>query len=137
MVGLGLIRINLTMTIDGEQMLLDFTGTAPQVRAALNLPTHGKHGHWMLITGLVNWICTQEPNIAYNAGLVRPMKVKVEKGSILDPGPGGGLRDALLHLAQSVRRYHRGARPGGARGAPRDRFGAGRDPARRGLLDGT
>ena len=90
MVGLGLIRINLEMHIDGDEMLLDFTGTAPQVRAALNLPTHGKHGHWMLITGLVNWICTQEPGIAYNAGLVRPMKVRIPKGSILDPEPGAG-----------------------------------------------
>ena len=90
MVGLGLIRIQLEMCIAGDEMLLDFTGTAPQVRAALNLPTHGKHGHWMLITGLVNWICTREPDIAYNAGLVRPMKVRIPKGSILDPEPGAG-----------------------------------------------
>ena len=90
MVGLGLVRINLEMHIAGDEMLLDFTGTAPQVRAALNLPTHGKHGHWMLITGLVNWICTREPGIAYNAGLVRPMKVRIPKGSILDPEPGAG-----------------------------------------------
>jgi N-methylhydantoinase B len=87
MVGLGLVRIQLAMTIRGGEMLLDFTGTAPQVRAALNLPTYGKHGHWMLITGLVNWICTQEPAIAYNAGLVRPMKVRIPKGTILNPEP--------------------------------------------------
>ena len=90
MVGLGLIRINLELHVRGDEMLLDFSGTAPQVRAALNLPTHGKHGHWMLITGLVNWICTREPGIAYNAGLVRPMKVRIPKGSILDPEPGAG-----------------------------------------------
>ena len=104
MVGLGLVRINLTMTIDGGEMLLDFTGTAPQVRAALNLHTHGKHGHWMLITGLVNWICTQEPSIAYNAGLVRPMKVRIPKGSILDPEPGAacGTRYSTAHKVCDV-----------------------------------
>lgn len=104
MVGLGLVRINLAMTIEDGGMLLDFTGTAPQVRAALNIPTYGKHGHWMLITGLVNWICTQEPNIAYNAGLVRPMKVNIPRGTILNPEPGAayGARYATSHKVCDV-----------------------------------
>lgn len=104
MVGLGLVRINLAMTIKGGEMLLDFTGTAPQVRAALNLPTYGKDGHWMLITGLVNWLCTQEPNIAYNAGLVRPLKVKIPKGTILNPEPGAayGARYSTSHKVCDV-----------------------------------
>ncbi|MGE4247346.1 MAG: hydantoinase B/oxoprolinase family protein, partial [Parvibaculaceae bacterium] len=104
MVGLGLVRINLAMTIKDGEMLLDFTGTAPQVRAALNIPTYGKNGHWMLITGLVNWLCTQEPNIAYNAGLVRPMKVKIPKGTIINPEPGAayGARYATSHKVCDV-----------------------------------
>tara|TARA_Y100001934_G_scaffold248662_1_gene309429 strand:- start:740 stop:2737 length:1998 start_codon:yes stop_codon:yes gene_type:complete len=104
MVGLGLVRIHVTMTITGGEMMLDFTGTAPQVRAALNIPTYGHHGHWMLITGLVNWICTQEPGIAYNAGLVRPMKVRIPKGTILNPEPGAayGARYATSHKVCDV-----------------------------------
>jgi N-methylhydantoinase B len=104
MVGLGLVRITLAMTIADGEMLLDFTGTAPQVRAALNLPTYGKDGHWMLITGLVNWLCTQEPNIAYNAGLVRPMKVRIPKGTILNPEPGAayGARYSTSHKVCDV-----------------------------------
>jgi N-methylhydantoinase B len=104
MVGLGLVRINLAMTIAGGEMHLDFTGTAPQVRAALNLPTYGKDGHWMLITGLVNWLCTQEPHIAYNAGLVRPMKVTIPKGTILNPEPGAayGARYSTSHKVCDV-----------------------------------
>jgi len=104
MVGLGLIRIKVAMTISDDEMLLDFTGTAPQVRAALNLPTYNKTGHWMLITGLVNWICTQEPTIAYNAGLVRPMKVNIPRGTILNPGPGAayGARYSTSHKVCDV-----------------------------------
>jgi len=104
MVGLGLVRIKVAMTIKGGEMLLDFTGTAPQVRAALNIPTYSRDGHWMLITGLVNWICTQEPNIAYNAGLVRPMKVHIPKGTILNPEPGAayGARYATSHKVCDV-----------------------------------
>ncbi len=104
MVGLGLVRIKVAMTIEGGEMLLDFTGTAPQVRAALNIPTYSHDGHWMLITGLVNWICTQEPNIAYNAGLVRPMKVHIPRGTILNPEPGAayGARYATSHKVCDV-----------------------------------
>ena len=104
MVGLGLQRIHVAMTIAAGEMLLDFTGTAPQVRAALNIPTYSHDGHWMLITGLVNWICTQEPGIAYNAGLVRPMKVTIPKGTILNPEPGAayGARYATSHKVCDV-----------------------------------
>jgi len=104
MVGLGLVRIHVAMTVKDGEMLLDFTGTAPQVRAALNIPTYGHHGHWMLITGLVNWICTQEPGIAYNAGIVRPLKVKIPRGTILNPEPGAayGARYATSHKVCDV-----------------------------------
>lgn len=104
MVGLGLVRINLALTVRGDEMLFDFTGTAPQVRAALNLPSYGKNGHWMLITGLVNWMCTVEPTIAYNAGLVRPLKVKIPRGTILNPEPGAayGARYATSHKVCDV-----------------------------------
>lgn len=85
MVGQGLLRVNLALTIAGGEMHMDFTGTAPQVRAALNLPSFSKTGHWMLITGVVNWLCTREPGIAYNAGLVRAMKIHAPKGTIINP----------------------------------------------------
>lgn len=104
MVGQGLVRINLAMTVKDGEFLLDFTGTAPQVRAALNIPTYGRDGHWMLITGLVNWLCTVEPGIAYNAGLVRPMKVRIPKGTILNPNPMAayGSRYATSHKVTDV-----------------------------------
>ena len=104
MVGLDLVRIHVTLTVRGDEMLLDFTGSAPQVRAALNIPTYNHDGHWMLITGLVNWICTQDSRIAYNAGLVRPMKVEIPKGTILNPEPGAacGARYATSHKVCDV-----------------------------------
>lgn len=104
MVGQGLLRVAVAVTVKGGELMLDFTGTAPQVRAALNLPSFGKNGHWMLITALVNWICTQDPGVAYNAGLVRPMKVKIPRGTILNPEPGAacGVRYATSHKVTDV-----------------------------------
>jgi len=104
MVGQGLLRINLKLTIAGGEMRMDFSGTAPQVRAALNLPSFSKNGHWMLITGVVNWLCTQEPNIAYNAGLVRPMKIDIPRGTIINPefGAAYGTRYSTSHKVCDV-----------------------------------
>jgi N-methylhydantoinase B len=104
MVGLGLVRIHLTLTVANSEFLLDFTGTAPQVRAALNLPSFSQNGHWMLITPLVSWLCTNDPTVAYNAGLTRPFKVKVPKGTLLNPEAGAayGARYATSHKAGDV-----------------------------------
>lgn len=104
MVGQGLVRIKVALTVKGGAMTLDFTGTAPQVRAALNIPTFAKRGHWMLITGLVNWLCTVDPAVAYNAGLVRPLAVVIPRGSILNPAPGAayGARYATSHKVCDV-----------------------------------
>jgi N-methylhydantoinase B len=104
MVGLGLVRINLSLTVRNGEMLLDFAGTAPQLRAALNLPSYSKNGHWMLVTALVNWLCTVEPNTAYNAGLVRPFKIEAHKGTLLNPEPGAayGARYATSHKVGDI-----------------------------------
>jgi N-methylhydantoinase B len=104
MVGLGLLRVNLALTVKGGEFLMDFTGTAPEVRAALNLPSFSKNGHWMLVTGLVNWLCTREPTIAYNAGLVRPFKITIPKGTIINPGKGAayGARYSTSHKVCDV-----------------------------------
>jgi len=88
MVDLGLVRLKLDLTVDGDEMILDFAGTDPQVRAAFNVPTYAKDGHSMLVTALVNWLCTLEPAIPYNAGLVRPFKVHIPAGTLLNADPG-------------------------------------------------
>lgn len=104
MVGLGLLRVNLTLTVRDGEFLMDFTGTAPEVRAALNLPSFSKNGHWMLVTGVVNWLCTREPSIAYNAGLVRPFKITIPKGTIINPSKGAayGARYSTSHKVCDV-----------------------------------
>jgi len=104
MAGLGLIRIKLDLIVKEDEMLLDFSGTDPQVRAALNIPSYGKDGHSMLVTALVNWICTMEPAIVYNAGLVRPLKVKIPEGNLLraDPGAAYGARYSTSQKACDV-----------------------------------
>jgi N-methylhydantoinase B len=96
--GLGMVRIKLDLHVRGDEFLLDYTGTDPQVRASLNMYTFSKNGHWNLIVGLIHWLCTMEPEIAYNAGMVRPFKVHVPSGTLLNPefGVACGNRSATM-----------------------------------------
>jgi N-methylhydantoinase B len=68
---LGMIRIRLDLHVRGDEFLLDYTGTDPQVRASLNMYTFSRNGHWNLIVGLIHWVCTMEPDITTRAWFVR------------------------------------------------------------------
>lgn len=78
------VRIKLALEVKGSDVLLDFTGTDPQVNAAFNLPTHGRLNQF-LVLGIVNFLRTTDPEIPFNRGIVRPVDVKVPEGSILNP----------------------------------------------------
>src|SRR5262249_44715256 len=87
MAGVGLIRLKLTLKIHGDSMTMDFTGSDPQVQAAMNLPSFSHHGHWMFVIGIVNYLRTVDPHIPYNSGLVRPINVVAPRGTVLNPEP--------------------------------------------------
>lgn len=78
------VRIKLALEKKGSDILLDFSGTDPQVNAAFNLPTHGMLNQF-LVLGVVNFLRTTDPGIPFNRGMVRPVSVKVPEGSILNP----------------------------------------------------
>jgi N-methylhydantoinase B len=98
------IRIKLHLVVTGADLLLDFSETDPQVRAALNLPTHGKHGHYMIVPGIVNYFRSRIPDITYNSGLVRPVRVRIPRGTLLNPEPFAacGARQATLFRVPEV-----------------------------------
>lgn len=96
--GVGTIRIELALTISGSDIIADFTGTDPQVPAALNIPTHGKRGHWMIVPALVKYFKTANMAITYNSGMVRPIELQIPKQTLLNPDPGAatGVRAATM-----------------------------------------
>jgi len=98
------IRIELTMRVRGGELTLDFTGTDPQVRAALNLPTFSQTGHYMVVPGVVNYLRTKDPSIPYNSGLVRPLRIVAPEGSVMNPHPNAacGVRAATMRRAWEV-----------------------------------
>lgn len=81
------LRIRLTLRIRGSDLEIDFTGTDPQVAAAFNVPTYGTDGHYLLVMALVNYMRTVQPDLLYNSGLVRPVRLRVPRGSLRNPEP--------------------------------------------------
>ena len=98
------IRIKLALTVAGSELTLDFTGTDPQVPLALNMPTHGKDGHNMLVPALVNHFRSQLPEITYNSGMMRPVRMVIPRGNLLNPEPRApsGARQATMFRVPEV-----------------------------------
>ncbi len=78
------LRIKVKLTVGNGEVKLDFTGTDPQVRAALNLPSFGRPNQW-LVLGIVNFLRTSDPHLPLNRGILRSTSVEVPQGSVLNP----------------------------------------------------
>ncbi len=53
--------------------------------AAFNIPSFGNDGHYILVMGVVNFMRTVEPDLVYNSGLIRPVKMSIPRGTLLNP----------------------------------------------------
>lgn len=94
--GSGLpVRIALAVTVDEGRITLDFTGTDPQVAAAINIPSHGQAHAWLTLR-ILALIATLDKTVPINAGLLRPVSVVAPQGSLVNPLPGAavGVRHA-------------------------------------------
>ena len=99
------VRIRLTLRIRGDEMLLDFEGTDPQVAAAFNVPSYSTDGHFLLVMGVVNFMRSVKPDTVYNSGLVRAVRVNAPRGSLLNPEPGapcGARQSTFFKVADIV-----------------------------------
>lgn len=74
----SLIPIRVSITVEDEKITMDFTGTAPQVRASLNcrLPSVQACAYYVVK-------CLVDPGLPPNDGVYRPIKVIVEERSLL------------------------------------------------------
>ena len=71
--GDGFIFMQAKMTKHGETLAMDFSGSDPQVRYALNFTT-GDRPHPFLCMPVINSIQTVEPTIPISGGIIRPIR---------------------------------------------------------------
>ncbi len=97
------IRIELAMTVKDEDIVLDFTGTDYEVRSALNVPIYGKM-HQFVAHPFMMYMRSTRPSAPLNGGMLRPLRIIAEPGSILHPGPNAatGVRMATVFRVQDT-----------------------------------
>ncbi len=79
------VRITAKLTSRGDGTVsLDFTGSDPQVRAALNLPTGSMRRHPFLCMALTNLVVTQSESIHINAGIIRCIELVLPEASVVN-----------------------------------------------------
>jgi len=74
-----LIPLKVKITIDGDRILFDYTGTSPQVRGGVNCP--------LAVTYNSTWFTVKavtDPTIPINQGCYRPIEVVCPEGTILN-----------------------------------------------------
>lgn len=79
------VRLELTLKIAGEECVLDFTGSDPQLHSSLNVPTGGAERHILLMVGYTYSLYTIDDTIPLNGGITRPARCIIPEGSVLNP----------------------------------------------------
>lgn len=77
------LMVNLTMTVAGSDVTLDFSGSSPQVQAACNFVS-GKSPHPALVRCFVAFLLSSSDEMPMNGGIVRPITVIAPKGVVMN-----------------------------------------------------
>ena len=73
--------IKVAITISGDAISFDFTGTAPQTCGYVNAPL----GSSMTSVILTLLMCLKNPDLPQNAGMTRPISIHIPEGCMLNP----------------------------------------------------
>ena len=94
------VPIKARLTIDGDRIIADFTGSSPQVQGSINSTlSMTKAATYFAVRSVL------QAEIPNNAGFFRPFEVIAEEGSILNsvlPAASGGRGVTLFRLADTV-----------------------------------
>ncbi|KYH27362.1 hydantoinase B/oxoprolinase [Halalkalicoccus paucihalophilus] len=93
----GDIEIAATVTVDGESIDVDFSGTAEQVPGNVNAPLAvAKSAVYFVVR------CVTDPEIPPNHGCYAPVSVHAPEGSLLNPRPPAAVVGGNVETSQRV-----------------------------------
>jgi len=115
----GHIFISARMTVAGEEVVMDFTGSDPQVALSLNFTT-GSRPHPFLCMPLLNWIQTVMPTMPRTGGMIRPITTHAPVGTFMNacfPAAMGNRWVAAMRVYDAILGCLNQAVPGGVAAA--------------------
>ncbi|ELY44742.1 hydantoinase B/oxoprolinase family protein [Natronorubrum tibetense] len=93
----GDIEIRVSVTVDGDAIDVDFSGTAGQLEGNLNAPIAvAKSAVYFVVR------CITDPEIPPNHGCYEPVKVHAPEGSLLNPNPPAAVVGGNVETSQRV-----------------------------------
>jgi N-methylhydantoinase B len=97
-------RIALTLLVRGDEVVLDYTGSDPQLGSSLNMPTGGRERHPLVMVGLTYVLWTLDNSLLLNAGTLRPARAVLPEGSVVNcQKPAAvGMRSLTCAMTQIV-----------------------------------
>lgn len=78
-------RLACTMKVRGDGMVLDWTGSDPQLVSSMNIPTGGYEHHTLMMVSLYFTFYALNPNMMVNTGITRPVKLVLPEGTVVNP----------------------------------------------------
>jgi N-methylhydantoinase B len=91
------IRIEVTVTVDGDSMHVDFTGTDPQVAGPVNsVPAATLSAVYYVVRAIT------DPDIPNNAGCYEPVAITMPEGSVVNPLPPAPVNARSVTLKRIV-----------------------------------
>jgi N-methylhydantoinase B len=93
----GDLELRLRAVLDGERLLLDFTGSAPQHDGNLNCPLAVTRSACLFAVRVLT-----DPDIPSTAGAYRPIEVRAPLGTILNARPGAAVAAGNVETSSRV-----------------------------------
>jgi N-methylhydantoinase B len=91
------LRIAATVSVDGDELVVDFAGTSDQVAGAVNAP--------LAVTASATYYavrCVTDPDVPPNAGTYRPVEMRAPEGTIVNARPPAAVVGGNLEVSQRV-----------------------------------
>ncbi|UIO99565.1 hydantoinase B/oxoprolinase family protein [Halobaculum sp. CBA1158] len=91
------LAIEVALTVDGDEVTVDFTGTAEQTEGPINAV--------LAVTASATYYavrCVTDPDIPPNHGCYRPIEIVAPEGTIVNPRPPAAVVGGNLETSQRV-----------------------------------
>ena len=91
------LRIAVSITLDGAQARVDFTGSSPQAAGPVN-------ANYAVALSAAAYVfrCLLPPEVPYTAGLLRPIEVVAPPGSIVNAQPPAAMAGGNVETSQRI-----------------------------------
>jgi len=89
------ITIAVAVTVDGDELVVDFEGTSEQVPGAINAP--------LAVTASATYYairCVTDPDVPPNAGTYRPVEIRAPEGTVVNARPPAAVVGGNLEISQ-------------------------------------